>query len=134
MPPAPAFDGQKFVYLTAESLTSIMREDFLNRYPSKPFFPLLSLTLPFVCFVICFTSKISENFFHMVMSYVSGSHVYVPYGGYGSTALPHSASRILEPLTEESVFKDKFIKGVFWLVSNCRAASGRQYAAAALAA
>ncbi|KAH7705957.1 hypothetical protein AAVH_26829 [Aphelenchoides avenae] len=108
MPAGPADEGQKFVYYTTESLSSITRGNYLNRYP--------------------------KNFFHEVLSYISGSHVYVPYGGYGPTALPYSVSRILEPLTEESVFKDKSIEGVFWLVSNCNVASARQYAAFALEA
>ncbi|KAH7704750.1 FUT-3 protein [Aphelenchoides avenae] len=69
----------------------------------------------------------------MVLSYVSTSHVSMPYGGYGSVAPPYSSPMMLTPLNEDDVYKEKTVEGIFWLVSNCFAASGRQHVVNAIA-
>lgn len=77
----------------------------------------------------------SENYFHWSMTYLGSSGVPNPYGA------PWISKEVAQrkgippwdlSYDKEDVLRRKTVKGAVWMVSRCKAASGRERAVAAL--
>ncbi|KAH7680088.1 alpha1,3-fucosyltransferase, partial [Aphelenchoides avenae] len=75
------------------------------------------------------------NYFHWSMTYIGSSDVPSPYG-FPWISNETAQQRGIPPLDlsydKEDVLRRKTVKGAVWMVSRCKAASGRERAIAAL--
>ncbi|KAH7713916.1 alpha1,3-fucosyltransferase [Aphelenchoides avenae] len=106
LPKAPAFHGQKFVAFTTESPSNSIDD----------------------------VRELPKSYFHWSLTYLSVSDVAFPYGGPWISR--DAQKRGIPPLNwtydTEEILRQKKIRGAIWFVSNCRTASGREWAVSAL--